>query len=271
MLVFLDVDGTLVGSSGTVSDEALEALDTLREFGARLVIATGQPAGEITREIAERLDASAPHIFLNGALVQTDRGRTVHEEPIATEALRPQIEASREWGEPLELYTASAIYVEELTPQSREHAEYVGMRPAERDLMEVAEEESVLKTQWIVEPGRSEAVLDLEMPDSVAEVATSPVMPDVAFITVTGEGVTKGAAAERVAAQLGLELDDAVAVGDSESDRPLLEVVADPFVMAEAPESMREKYTTVGSIEDDGVLEVLEYAAQKIYRSERDD
>lgn len=268
MLVILDVDGTLVGSDGTIPENVLEAADTLRELGARLALATGRPAEGIGGEFAQRLDASAPHIFLNGALVATGRRRPIETVAVDPSALQPQIEAARRWNETLELYTAETHYADEETRPFREHAELLDLDPEARDLEEVADACSVLKTQWIVEESRVPDLRDLKLPDCRLEVGVSPLMPQWKFVQVFAEEAGKGTAAEVVAAQLGEDLADAVAVGDGANDRSLLEAVGHPFAMGNAPASLRETFPAVGDVEEEGVLEALEYAAQLLYRRE---
>lgn len=266
MLVILDVDGTLVGSEGTIPDAVLEAADTLRELGARIALATGRPAEGVAGEMAERLDPSAPHVFLNGALVATGRGRTVRDVEIDPDALQAQIEAARRWDETLELYNAGRHYVDEMTEPCREHAELLDLDPEARDLEALADERTILKTQWIVGEGRLDDLRELELPNCRIEVGVSPVMPGWKFVHVIPDDAAKGDAAETIASHLGEDLDDAVAVGDGTNDRSLLEAVGHPFAMGNAAESLRREFRTVGDVDDQGVLEALEYAGQILYR-----
>jgi Cof subfamily protein (haloacid dehalogenase superfamily) len=269
MVVFVDVDGTLVGSDGSIRPNVLEAADTLRELGTRLSLATGRPREGVAGELSQRIDASAPHIFLNGALVDTGRGRRVRTIDIDRDVLQSQIEAARRWDETLELYTVETHYVDELTAPCREHADHLDLDPEARDLEEVADTSSVLKCQWIVEESRLPDLRELDRQNCRLEVVRSPLMPDWTFVQVVSDEAGKGVAAEAIAGQLGEDLADAVAVGDGANDRSLLEAVGHPFAMGNAAASLREDFRTVGDIEDDGVLEVLEYAAQLSYRREQ--
>jgi len=267
MLVILDVDGTLVDADGEIADDVLEAADTIRELGGRVVLATGRPAEGVAGQMAERLDPSAPHVFLNGTLVATGRGRTLREVTIDPDDLRPQIEAARRWDETLELYTARTHFVDDLTPPCREHARLLQLAPEARDLEEVAEENAILKCQWIVGESRLPDLRALELSGARIEVGVSPLMPDRTFVQVVPADAGKGDAVETVASRLGEDLDAAIAVGDGDNDRSLLEAVGHPFAMGNAPESLRRDYRTVGDVSADGVLEVLEYAARTMFRS----
>ena len=179
MLIFLDIDGTLVGTGGEVSANVWQAAEPLREAGARLAVCTGRPCAGVAEEIAHRLDPAAPHVFLNGALVRTAPGELLELNAIPADVLDPLIAASRRWNVTLELYTPDADYVDALTPECRRHAEAVGVEPIARDLEEVAAELPVLKAQWIVGGEFAERAESLEAPGCIADISTSPVMPDL--------------------------------------------------------------------------------------------
>jgi hydroxymethylpyrimidine pyrophosphatase-like HAD family hydrolase len=68
-LIGIDVDGTLVGSSGIVPEFVWEAAERARAAGIRLALCSGRPAFGTAREYARRLDAEGWHMFQNGASV----------------------------------------------------------------------------------------------------------------------------------------------------------------------------------------------------------
>src|SRR6476469_5880132 len=87
-LVCIDVDGTLVGSSGTVAPESWAAAERARELGIRLAICSGRPGFGRALDYARRLDAEGWHIFQNGSsvlsLVQGEaRSRALPHDTVA--------------------------------------------------------------------------------------------------------------------------------------------------------------------------------------------
>ena len=68
-LVFIDVDGTLVGSSREVTPAVWAAVDRARAHGLRLALCSGRPAFGATREFARRIAPDGWHIYQNGASV----------------------------------------------------------------------------------------------------------------------------------------------------------------------------------------------------------
>ena len=125
--------------------------------------------------------------------------------------------------------------------------------------MALAERSAIVKMQWVVR-GDDALASELERrPIASCHIArgTSPVMPDTSFLTITREDAHKGAAVRRLAASLRIDLARCAAIGDSTGDAPMLDVVGRPFVMAEAPASMRARHSTLPGVDADGVLEAL--------------
>ena len=76
-LICIDVDGTLVGSSGVVASEVWEAVDHALERGQHLALSTARGAFGSSWEMAKRLDPSSWHVFhAGGATVHTATGES---------------------------------------------------------------------------------------------------------------------------------------------------------------------------------------------------
>jgi hydroxymethylpyrimidine pyrophosphatase-like HAD family hydrolase len=67
-LVFVDVDGTLVGKDG-VPPCIWPRVEALRAKGVRLSLITGRPGRGETLGYARRLDPTGLHVFESGAVV----------------------------------------------------------------------------------------------------------------------------------------------------------------------------------------------------------
>lgn len=255
-LLFLDLDGTLIGASGEVDPQLWPDLDRLARAGLPLSVCTGRPWGGVAAAVAQRLGPKTPHIFHGGALV-----RSIEEvfaaEPVPAAAFTGMIDRAEATGQTLELYTPGAIFVGHHTELSRGHAEAIGQPSEVCDLRELADEALVIKAQWIVPTAELDGVLQADHPGCHLASATSDVMPGISFVTVTRRGVDKGSAARRVAGLLQVSLERAGAVGDSTGDVPVLELVGRPMVMGDAPEELRRRFETLPGVEEHGVLELL--------------
>jgi len=258
-IIFLDLDGTLIGHSGEVADALWPALDGLRDDGTILSVCTGRPSGGIASEVARRIGPDAPHIFHGGAVARLGAGDVIDMRAMPQDALERLVEDARARDLALELYTPDAIFVDAMTEEHLVHARAIGVPGAQTDLLElVASGAPIAKAQWIVREADEVARIEAETPDALfAASATSDAAPGLYFVTVTARGTDKGSAVRAVCARLGHDPSACAAVGDSTGDLPMLEAVGHPFVMGNAPESLRERYPTLPHVQDDGVLELL--------------
>jgi Cof subfamily protein (haloacid dehalogenase superfamily) len=265
-LVLLDIDGTMLGPGGVVDDAIWSVVERLRDAGLRLAVCTGRPHTGVAGDIAERLDASAPHIFHNGALIITADGDLLESHALGKDVLEKLVSHARQLGAIIELYTTGNIFVDEITARCARHAEVLGISPVARDLEDVLENEVVIRAHWMVAHDQVEAALAVDLPACNASSSSSPALPDSTFISVTHADASKGTGAAFAAKHLGVELADVVGVGDSQNDLPMLEVVGHPFVMADCAPELCERFRMCGSVDDNGVIEALEFALRRFER-----
>ncbi len=264
-LVVLDIDGTLIGSSKRVEPCVWEAADRARKAGVRLAVSTGRPGFGVAREVAERLDPTAPHIFQNGAHATFLNGSTVHVSGLREKNAMKLVEMAREWGTPLELYTPDALYVERKTEVSEAHAKMLGTKSLVRDLAEVVESEPVIRAQWLATNEDLPVLEANTLPGTTMNWAVSPALSGVYFVSVTREGTDKGTALEKLASSLGASLQDVMVVGDSPGDLPMLERVGHPRVMASGDEGMVATYAAergVPGVDECGAAVAIDQAVE---------
>src|SRR5690349_14147628 len=111
-LIGIDVDGTLVGSSGVVHPAVWAAAERARVAGIHLTLCSGRPAFGVALEYAQRLDPGGWHVFQNGASVvhlATGRSRSVALPAGVAASL---ISQARSGGDLLELYNDREIACE---------------------------------------------------------------------------------------------------------------------------------------------------------------
>lgn len=259
-LVVLDIDGTIIGSSGQVMQCVWEAAQRAVDAGVKLSVCTGRPAFGVAMKIATRLGPDNPHVFQSGAHIGYPDGRSLKAVSLKESDTRTLIDISRKRGAVLELYTPNSLFVERTTPLSTRHAEVIGVTAIVRDLEEVAASEPVVRAQWILPTGEDDEIASMAPAGIQVAHANSPALPQAEFISLTREGVSKGSAVAQLAQQLRLDLSKVMAVGDSAGDLPMLEVVGHPRVMASASPELRAAFPTTGDVEECGAVEALEEA-----------
>lgn len=254
--LFLDLDGTLVGSSGDVRDDVWEALEPLRGH-VGISVCTGRTRAGVAQRIAARLDDVGLHIFENGGLIAPAAGEPLFVSELPAPDLARIIEASRRIDATVELYTADGIFVSRLSDDCRAHARALDIEIVEADLERVAREHAVIRAHWIMRENTVPAVLDIPLTDCELGLASSPVLPDLVFASVTRRGTSKGHAAAIVAEAADFQLADAVGIGDAIGDLPLLEAVGHPFIVENASLELIERYTALGHVDSDGIVPLL--------------
>lgn len=257
-VIFLDLDGTLIGPPGDVHPTAWRALDAARDAGIALCVCTGRPSGGLASRIARRLGPTLPHIFHGGAVIEGGDGSVIRAERMPPGALHAMIERSRRERLTLELYTTDAIWVDAVTPVHIRHLSLLDVEGRVGDLAALVERADIVKAQWIVyDADLAHDLAENVAPGCFAARGDSQAMSKARFVTVTRAGIDKGAAVRHVAGALGADPACCAAVGDSTGDLPMLEAVGRPFVTADAPAHLRARFPTIPSVRHHGILEVL--------------
>jgi Cof subfamily protein (haloacid dehalogenase superfamily) len=258
-LVCIDVDGTLVGASGTVAPEIWTAAERVRGRGGRLALCSGRPGFGKARGYAERLDAGGWHVFQNGASVVHLASGESHSRSLPPAAVSRLIDRARETGRTLELYTDGEYAVESTAERARQHASLLGLAYEPRDLAALAGR--IVRAQWLVPHAEAEAVLAEPQAGLTVAPSLSPVMPDTVFVNMTPEGVDKGSAVRAIAGAYGVPLDRVMMVGDGANDVGALRAVGFAVAMGNAePEARAAAQYGVGHVDEGGLLEALDLA-----------
>ncbi len=260
-MVGIDVDGTLVGSSGEVDPRVWEAADAARASGIRLVLCSGRPAFALALEYAQRLEPDGWHAFQNGASIvhlATGQSRSI---PLPRADVTTFIAEARASGLLLELYTDKDWAAESTHAWAVEHAKLLGVKFEPRAFESL--DGAVVRAQWLVTSAQAEQIMSVPRIGLEAVQATSPLMPGTQFVGFTRAGVSKASAMRTIAAQYGIGLPDVMYVGDSGNDVSALRVVGYPVAMGNAELGVREAAkTTVGHVDAGGLAEALRMAIE---------
>lgn len=259
-LVLIDIDGTLFGPQG-VPECAWEAAQRARAAGLHLSICTGRPGRGFALEYAKRLDPAGLHIFESGAVVVSGQGEVVQASTLPPLVYQRLLALSRAYHLPFEVYTAEGgFYRESQHPDLVFHESMLGCPAVVCGLDDVGEQVVRVQFVWRASPAWQAVRAQIaQMPEVELHEATSPGMPGVGFSSVTAAGVSKRAAAEWVAARLGLDLGRCAMVGDGENDLELIQAAGLGIAMGNAPERVKQAaQRVVGTVEACGLEQALE-------------
>jgi len=260
--VVADVDGTLLAGGSTATPPVAEAVAEAQAAGLKVGFATGRlPVG--VRALEGQLRPAGPHIVHNGAQVHV-AGRAVRTWPIDRDATARLVELCLRERLYAEFFTEEGFLATDRREEARPTWEQISGEPdglvTEVDLDAV----DVIKATVVAfVPDELPVILaGAERLGLVGEAAPSPLVPGASFVNVNRPGVDKGSALRAAAEELGIGLEDVVAVGDGPNDVSMLAVAGTAVAMGQAPAEVREvAHVVVPEVEADGVAHALRAAA----------
>lgn len=221
-LVALDIDGTLIppahyGHDHAPSHRMMQAVQSLRSSGVHVILASGRMFPG-TAQVARHLGLPGPVVCQQGCSVHLLDGTMTHEFPIERRLALDVISYARElrrdyeWFNPLR-YVASGKseateqygVVSGITPEYREDPENSGIAPTGVGVISNSRDASVIHRELMRRHADDLHVLDF--PTVTVAVALE---------------ANKGHALSLLAADLGIERHEIVAVGDSVNDASML-------------------------------------------------
>lgn len=266
-LLVVDVDGTLVGSSGVPTPRVKAAVADAEASGVRVALCSGRPLASCW-PIARSLGLRGAHVVFNGALVQDpDQPAPVLSRPLPKGPARRVVEFCREHDLCCELYTAETHYVERDWRESQLHA--VSIRVGYDVLPDggfdaLMEHHEIVKIQIITSDERTQrltAGLAAEMVGDLSMSVAIPMAPadGLQCVNVVDRSVSKGLAVRALIAHLGLSREQVLAAGDAPNDLPVFDEVGYRIAMANGEESVRAAadYIALG-VEEDGLAVAIE-------------
>ena len=249
VLAACDIDGTLVRTGHPATTAVRSAAARVRAAGHHVVLATGRSlAGALPVALELGLD-DAWIVASNGAVTAHLVGDlyqvTEQHDLDAEAAIRVAVAA---------------------TPGVRIAAEVVGAGyrvniPFPQDQLN-GEQRSVtgLEQLWAHPTPR----LALHGPDAyrlvwpLQALGLTAIRTRSDWVDVTAGGISKATALEKVRTELGVEMHDTIAIGDSENDVEMLTWAACGVAMAHAPAFViAAADNTTGTIDDDGAASAL--------------
>ncbi|MGO9324237.1 MAG: Cof-type HAD-IIB family hydrolase [Terracidiphilus sp.] len=276
-LIAIDVDGTLLPTnSQTISDRNAKALRAAQEAGITVAIATGRrPAYTVPLLEGLGLRADTPLIASNGAVLSTLGGGVIDRCHMESRVARGLCGVLRPFG--TVVFTFDRPGRGELVLEDFDHAHgRIAMwvetnrnaievvKPLELALVDGDDPIQGMAAGTIFEMKEAEKALKAsEWAAECEAVRTEYPARDISILDLLPPGVSKGWALERLAARLGVDRNETMAIGDNWNDADMLDWAGQGVVMANAAQELRALAKTHGwkqapSNDDDGVAVVLE-------------
>ncbi len=256
-LICIDVDGTLIGSAHVPTEGVWRGAEAAIARGQHLALSTARGAFGPTYGYAERLDPAGWHVFHAGAaLVHTGTGEVL-EQPLPASVIEASGALAAERGYVFEQYTARDYVVNDDGALAVDHAALMGVDVAVRGAETLRGQ--IVRVQFVVPESEVPAITAAGIADAEVTAASSPVMPGVAFVSVTPEGVTKATAIAHIAQSLAVSMADVMMVGDGQNDVEAMLAVGHGTAMANASKECKAAAVHhVGHVDDDGLVDAFE-------------
>ena len=278
-LLALDVDGTLLNNRGHISERNLAAIESARAKGVRVALVTGRRFRD-SRPIALELGLDVPVISHNGALTKhAETLETVAVLPLPLASARQAMAIGKSFGadalisddhEGLGVLVydhvsgENAAFYQYLAWSRRVHGEEEGAK----SVREVPSLEDYLDHDPIhlsfsggcAPMKQLEETLRSKLHDSVKIFSTVYAEKDFTLLDIVNSSASKGAGVAAAAAEVGIQQDEIMAIGDNYNDLEMLLFAGTGVVMANAPLSLKEiqGLHPTASNADDGVALAIE-------------
>ena len=259
MLIVLDIDGTVLLEDESLSPGVVEAVAHAQDAGHEVMIATGR-SWEGTRGILRVLELAPEYVVCsNGAVVL----KRVDAEELIYERWHVETFDPSEVLTLLREHLPQARYLVELPDGVRLYTEYLedwNLVHARRVPFEELGRQRVCRVV-VVSPEQDEQDY-LELVRDIGLHEVSYAVGWTAWLDIAPQGVDKSTGLERVRAELGIEAENVLVIGDGRNDvgmfRWALEHGGRAVAMEQGPQEVRDAAVeTTGSVQAGGVAAVL--------------
>ncbi len=257
-LVALDLDGTLLRSDKTISERTLQTIQTARDQGVVVAIATGRMYST-ARAYGRILGlGDMPMVLYAGGLIQTvESGKKLYEKAISVEDAKDVLAIAKEKGWQMQTYIDDVLrvavsdhWVQEYEKKTGANAVICGddvyqpQGPCNKILSRGTHEELLQRKAYI----------DRQLPGKLQVLFSEDT-----FLEIMPIGVNKGTGLQRLADLFGVSIEETMAVGDSQNDIDMLKAAGLSVTMENAHDEIKKiaGYVTASN-DEDGVAQAIE-------------
>ncbi len=278
-LLALDLDGTLLDSRGTITEENRAAIRSAEDAGVLVTIATGRRFRD-ARPVGLELELNAPLLTHNGALLKYgDSLETVAVSLLDLETTREIVRVGQEFGGDALIsadpHAKGTLLYDRLSADNvplrryldwskRLHGDEAGQAVMHvENLHDALPDHEVIHISFsgTCEPmQRMLEFLRNELADSVTILPTIYPRRDFTLIDILPPGSTKGTGLEKLAAIDKISSENVMAVGDNFNDLGMLEFAGTPVVMGNADAELLERaeFYKTDSNDESGVAAAID-------------
>lgn len=267
-LAFFDIDGTLIGKSGVLSDRSIEAVRSLQRAGVAIAIASGRPMfGAL--QVCQQLEIDSWSMFSSGALLGNPKDKKVlFEASIERSELEDCINTARSLGLYTELYSKDNYFIEKESGLTQMHSDYLGLMPTRADFDQVICNYPINKVVTISDSAKlhqQQQVLTEKISKLICLSSKGGSHPEIIFNNITSSAAGRREGFFKLIAEANVKAEETIAFGDAKSDIVFLELAGLGVAMKDAPDEVKESANLVADKADnDGVAKIIEQILREI-------
>ena len=278
-LIASDMDGTLLNHNHKIPKENVKLINFAKNQGIEFVVATGRAYYEALPALNEE-NINCDVISFNGGIVYDKNGNIISITPMLPKDLYYTIEILKSFDISYQLYTKNTIYTTSIETDINAYIDLIRSNGYEPDVEHLrAEAQQKLEVGYITEVENIELYLNEKENPPIKIIAISndisklenaaKLLSENTSISVTSSGTnnieimhknaTKGTALKEIAKIYGINLENAVAIGDNLNDQAMLDIVGYSIAMKNGNIKLKEqaKYVTEKTNSEGGVADTI--------------
>ena len=278
-LIASDMDGTLLNHNHKIPKENVKLINFAKNQGIEFVVATGRAYYEALPALNEE-NINCDVISFNGGIVYDKNGNIISITPMLPKDLYYTIEILKSFDISYQLYTKNTIYTTSIETDINAYIDLIRSNGYEPDVEHLrAEAQQKLDVGYITEVENIELYLNEKENPPIKIIAISndisklenaaKLLSENTSISVTSSGAnnieimhknaTKGTALKEIAKIYGINLENAVAIGDNLNDQAMLDIVGYSVAMKNGNTILKEqaKFVTEKTNSEGGVADTI--------------
>jgi Cof subfamily protein (haloacid dehalogenase superfamily) len=262
-LLVIDIDGTILGKSGTISPETQAALSRVRQSGIGVRLATGR-VPQACHKVIQQLDLNGCHIFFDGAvIIDPCQKQPVYAQPLAPDLVEEAIEYCHTQHIDLDFYSIGQYFTEEDNWATEIRRNFFKIKPTIINFKGLSLREPMIKGTLAVASIEEKELAQRFQRHFQGRLSfsrtTTPSYPGIDFINVLDTRVSKGQALNVLTTHLGIPLSEVAAIGDGNNDISMFQDVGMAIAMQDASTEVKiaAHQVTLG-VEDNGVSAAID-------------
>ena len=278
-LIASDMDGTLLNHNHKIPKENVDLINYAKNQGIEFIVATGRAYYEALPALNEE-NINCDVISFNGGIVYDKNGNIISITPMLPKDLYYTIEILKSFDISYQLYTKNTIYTKSIETDINAYIDLIRSNGYDPDVEHLrAEAQQKLDVGYITEVENIELYLNEKENPPIKIIAISndisklenaaKLLSENKSISVTSSGAnnieimhknaTKGEALKEIAKIYGINLENAVAIGDNLNDQAMLDIVGYSVAMKNGNTILKEqaKYVTEKTNSEGGVADTI--------------